>query len=212
MESIPAESERRELPLAWFTPPEWTDAVLRRPLELLNDHAHLEKKAALNALEMLLRWPNPSPPENWVQAMTSISIDEVSHLQTVCRLLSRRGGRLTQNHANPYASDLHRLVRRGKGNHEIADRLLVGALIEARSCERFCLLADRCPDDELRRLYAGLWRSEAGHYRIFLQLANSLPASMGVDERWNEMLAAEAEIVQRQKPGPRMHSGMGTER
>jgi len=202
------DSELRRLPLRWFTPPEWADAVLRDPLALLNDHAHLEKKAALNALDMLLRWPNPNPPENWVQAMTNISIDEVSHLQTVTRLLARRGGRLTQHHANPYAADLHRLVRRGDGNREIADRLLCGALIEARSCERFCLLAQRCPDDELRRLYAGLWKSEAGHYRVFLQLANELPHPLGVDERWNDLLDAEAAIVQRQKPGPRMHAGL----
>jgi tRNA 2-(methylsulfanyl)-N6-isopentenyladenosine37 hydroxylase len=145
-----------------------------------------------------------------VQAMTAISLDEVSHLQAVSRILARRGGRLTQSHANRYAADLHQLIRRGQANFEIADHLLVSALIEARSCERFCLLASNCPDEELRRVYIGLWRSEAGHYRIFLQLAKDLPASMGVDERWNEMLDAEAEIVRRQKPGPRMHSGVAT--
>ena len=89
------------LPLRYSTPPGWAAAVLARPLELLNDHAHLEKKAATNALELLNRWPEPTPPENWVAAMTAVSRDEVEHLAVVCRLLARRGGRLTKSHANP---------------------------------------------------------------------------------------------------------------
>src|SRR5438128_11836796 len=101
------------LPLRYVTPPEWAKSVLAAPLELLNDHAHLEKKAAANALELLNRWPEPAPPENWVAAMTAISRDEVEHLSAVCRLLARRGGRLTKSHANAYASELHKLVRRG---------------------------------------------------------------------------------------------------
>ncbi len=208
MERLLGEADRELLPLRWKTPDEWADTALADPLALLDDHAHLERKAAINALDLLLRWPGPVPPENWVQAMTGISIDEVSHLQTVTRLLARRGGRLTRWHANPYASELHKLVRRGRGNEDIIDRLIVSALIEARSCERFCILAEAATDEELRKLYAGLWKSEAGHYRVFLGLAKDLPRAMGVDERWEEMLAAESEIVRRQKPGPRMHGGV----
>src|SRR5438105_1402890 len=100
------------LPLRYQTPTTWAQAVLAHPLELLNDHAHLEKKAAANALELLNRWPDPRPPENWVAAMIAIARDEVEHLALVCRLLTRRGGRLTKSHANPYASALHQLVRR----------------------------------------------------------------------------------------------------
>src|SRR4028118_2189351 len=136
-----------DLPLKYATPPAWAADALRRPLELLNDHAHLEKKAASNALELLNRWPEPSPPENWVAAMTAIARDEVEHLSVVCRLLARRGGRLTRQHRNPYASDLHKLVRRGQGPGELVDRLMISALIEARSCERFRLLADHCGGD-----------------------------------------------------------------
>src|SRR4051812_45395924 len=104
-----------DLPLHYVTPPAWAEAARQRPLELLNDHAHLEKKAAMNALELLNRWPEPSPPENWVAAMTAIARDEVEHLAIVSRLLARRGGRLTKSHANPYASELHKLVRKGRG-------------------------------------------------------------------------------------------------
>src|SRR2546421_5756584 len=104
-----------ELALRYNTPSAWAADVLRRPLELLNDHAHLEKKAAANALELLNRWPEPNPPENWVAAMTAIARDEVEHLATVCRILARRGARLSRSHRNEYASRLRGLVRKGAG-------------------------------------------------------------------------------------------------
>ena len=202
-----------ELPLKYRTPLAWADGVLARPLELLNDHAHLEKKAATNALELLNRWPEPNPPENWVAAMTAVARDEVEHLSTVSRLLARRGGRLTRQHGNPYAADLHRLVRRGQGTNELVDRLMISALIEARSCERFKLLGDRLrelgADEELSKLYRGLWASEHGHYLTFIQLAEQIQPDDVVRERWEEMLDLEAEIIARQDPGPRMHSGEG---
>src|SRR5947208_1860724 len=116
--------EDAELPLRYVTPPTWATAALARPLELLNDHAHLEKKAATNALELLNRWPEPNPPENWVTSMTAVARDEVEHLATVSRLLARRGGKLTRQHANPYASELHKLVRKGRGKEELIDRLM----------------------------------------------------------------------------------------
>lgn len=199
------------LPLLYQTPPTWADAVLAKPLELLNDHAHLEKKAASNALELLNRWPEPSPPENWVAAMTAVARDEVEHLAVVSRLLARRGGRLTKSHANPYAADLHKLVRRGQGTEELADRLLISSLIEARSCERFKLLADSPAlqsDKELTKLYKGLWASEHGHYLSFLQLAEQLLPEKTIAHRWSQMLNAESKIIQSQPPGPRMHSSV----
>src|SRR5438045_8270364 len=111
-----------DLPLRYHTAASWAREVLRQPLALLNDHAHLEKKAAANALELLNRWPEPNPPENWVSAMTAIARDEVEHLAVVSRLLARRGGRLTRQHSNPYASELHKLVRWGRGTEELVDR------------------------------------------------------------------------------------------
>jgi tRNA-(ms[2]io[6]A)-hydroxylase len=197
-----------DLPLRYSTPQQWATRVLEEPLLLLNDHAHLEKKAAANALELLNRWPEPNPPENWVAAMTAVARDEVEHLATVSRLLARRGGRLTRQHSNPYASELHKLVRKGRGPHELIDRLMISALIEARSCERFNLLASICKDAELARLYQGLWASEHGHYRTFIQLAEQILPAGTVKFRWHQMLASEAMIIQSQAPGPRMHSGV----
>ena len=197
-----------KLPLRYQTLPQWATAALRQPLELLNDHAHLEKKAAANALELLNRWPEPSPPENWVAAVTAVARDEVEHLATVCRILARRGGRLTRQHSNRYAADLRALVRQGEGRDELVDRLMVSALIEARSCERFKLLGEACADDaELRKLYRGLWASEHGHYRTFIQLAEEIQTREKVRRRWDQMLDAEAKIIERQAPGSKMHSG-----
>ena len=140
--------------------------------------------------------------------MTAVARDEVEHLATVCRLLARRGGRLTKQHSNRYASDLRALVRQGTGPAELVDRLMVSALIEARSCERFKLLADVCPDKELAKLYRGLWASEHGHYRTFIQLAEQIQPEKLVANRWDEMLDAEADLIAKQPPGPRMHSGV----
>ena len=197
-----------DLPLRWTTPDRWAQQVLREPLKLLNDHAHLEKKAAANALELLNRWPEPCPPENWVHVMTAVARDEVEHLAIVTRLLARRGGRLTKRHRNLYAADLRGLVRNGTTPGELVDRLLISALIEARSCERFVRLADGCEDKELAKLYAALYASEEGHYRVFLALARDLPEAAGVEERWDELLDAEAKIIVEQPIGPTMHSGV----
>jgi tRNA-(ms[2]io[6]A)-hydroxylase len=201
-----------DLPLRYLTPSLWATEVLSRPLELLNDHAHLEKKAAMNALELVNRYPEPTPPENWVSAMTAIARDEVEHLALVCRMLARRGARLTRQHSNPYASRLRELVRMGLGPAELVDRLMVSALIEARSCERFKLLGEACTDAELAKLYRGLWASEHGHYRTFIQLAEEIQPQAAVQSRWSQMLDAEAQIIRTQPAGPRMHSGLSNQR
>ena len=126
----------------------------------------------------------------------------------VARILARRGGRLTHTHRNRYANDLRGLVRMGKGPLELIDRLMVSALIEARSCERFALLGEHCDDCELANLYRGLFASEAGHYRLFIDLARALPSVTAVDARWNVFLDAEAGIIAGQPPGSSMHSGV----
>jgi tRNA-(ms[2]io[6]A)-hydroxylase len=85
---------------------------------------------------------------------------------------------------------------------------MISSLIEARSCERFALLGEACDDDpELKKLYKGLWASEHGHYRTFIQLAEQLQPAEEVEKRWQQMLAGEADIIRQQSPGPRMHSG-----
>ncbi|MEO8100130.1 MAG: tRNA-(ms[2]io[6]A)-hydroxylase [Acidobacteriota bacterium] len=194
------------LPLHSRTPLAWGRAVLRDPIALLIDHAFLERKAASNALELMTRWPGEWTP-GWVEAMTSVARDETVHLAQVTRLLARRGGRMERLHKNPYANALRQLVRKG-AQGEVPDRLFVSALIEARSCERFAVLAEAAADDEeLAKFYKGLFTSEMGHYKIFLKLASNVAGRKDAQSRWEEMLVDEARIMGEQEPGPRIHSG-----
>ncbi|MAD77770.1 MAG: hypothetical protein CMJ51_00180 [Planctomycetaceae bacterium] len=206
---MPTNRATFELPLLVDTSDRWADMVLEHPEALLNDHAHLEKKAAQNALELLHRWPEPCPPENWVVSMTAVAKDEVEHLALVVRLLARRGGTLTKAHRNDYARALRAEIRPG-GEIETIDRLMVSALIEARSCERFEILSRCCPEEALAKVYRGLWASEKGHYLSFIDLARQVAARTdeadSVEVRWSAMLEAEARIITAQRPGPRMHS------
>lgn len=194
------------LPLLSRTPLAWGVAVLRDPVALLVDHAFLEKKAANNALELLTKWPNDWIP-GWVEAMTAVARDETAHLAQVTRLLLRRHGRLDKIHRNPYANALRLLVRKGLAGEPI-DRLLISAIIELRSCERFAVLAEASEDAELAALYQGLFASEMGHYTVFLNLARRIGPEPAVERRWAELLAAECEILAAQTPGPRIHSGV----
>ena len=197
-----------QLPLHCRTPDCWAERVLQEPLALLSDHAYVERKAASNALELLNRWPEPVCPDSWVVTLSSVARDEAAHLHSVSRLLKQRGGRLERLHRNSYANDLRKLVRKG-GSHELLDRLLVSALIEVRSCERFEVLSRCCSDSELAEFYRSLWSSEFGHHIVFLRLAEEITSKKEVSSRWGQMLEAEARIIQDQPPGPRMHSGLG---
>jgi tRNA-(ms[2]io[6]A)-hydroxylase len=194
------------LPLHCRTPSAWGHAVLADPINLLIDHAFLEKKAATNAMELLTRWPNDWL-EGWVDAMTTIARDEAAHLAQVTRMLHRRGGRLDRFHKNPYATALRELVRKGEPM-EILDRLLVSALIEVRSCERFAVLAATSGDTELAAFYRALFVSEFEHYKIFLDLGCKFVDAVALESRWQQMLAAESKIIAAQPTGPRIHSGM----
>ena len=195
------------LPLHSRTPAEWGHAVLADPISLLIDHAFLEKKAANNAMELMTRWPGDWL-SGWVETMTSVARDEAAHLAQVVRLLARRGGRLERIHKNPYANSLRLLVRKGQQPGEILDRLFVSALIEARSCERFAVLAAAADDEELAAFYKALFSSELGHFKVFLKLAYKIADKDVVESRWQQMLAAEAQILAAQLPGPRIHSGV----
>ncbi|MCB1139289.1 MAG: hypothetical protein KDK23_11060 [Leptospiraceae bacterium] len=179
-------------PLLQFTSSRWARAALESPYELLNDHAHLEKKAAANALELLCRWPDKEPPDHWVRAMSSMAAEEADHLKLVSGLLLEKGWKISRNHKNLYAGQLHRRVRRG-GRKELADRLYVAALIELRSCERFQTLAREAAESHpwISRLYASLMDSEVGHYHAFLRLAREVDP----EPVWSQWLQAEAEIM-----------------
>lgn len=207
---VTASPPTTDLPLRYHTPTAWATLALADAVSLLGDHAHLERKAASNALELVSRWPaGEASPDAWVSILAAVARDETIHLHAVSRLLAARGGGMPRVHRNPYASALHGLVRRGQGTLELLDRLLISALIEARSCERFDLLAASGLDAELCAFFDSLRGSEQGHYRVFLHLAEMVVAGEERDRRWSELLDAEAGIIAAQVPGPRMHSGVG---
>ena len=207
----PKSLAERELPLKIFTPEKWADCVLGDLNLLLCDHAHLEKKAALNALTLLHRRPDCTDSRVeaarfWANALTQIAEEEVSHLKLVLEHLHRRAGNLRKNHANPYATALRSLERKGQDPGDLIDRLLVSALIEARSCERFLLLSNKVEDPQLAKFFSALWSSEHGHYRTFIELACLVSHESEVFARWEEMLVMEAAIICVQAAEPRIHS------
>ena len=201
-----AKSKEVDLPLKRRTPLSWGVDALRDPLALLNDHAHLEKKAASNALDLLPRWPQKNPPRRWVKIMSGVARDEVSQLATVVKIVESRGGAMSRTHKNGYAQALHQLVRKGQGPSELVDRLLISALIEARSCERFAILAGAAQGDaELQKLYKSLWSSEHGHYRVFVEMGMLVGGNDEVTERFDDLLRREADIIARQPADASMH-------
>ena len=187
--ALAEQSLLQSLPLRCATPAAWARAALKDPDALLNDHAHLEKKAASNALELLCRWPDAQPPSGWLRALTSIAAEEAEHLRIVSGLLLQRGHPMARHHRNEYAGKLHSSIRRGEGRKELADRLYVAGLIEARSCERFILLA-REAQDELADLYRDFLGSEVGHFHAFFRMARQIH-----EDRTDEWLDLEAAVV-----------------
>lgn len=196
------------LPLKFKTPDIWASQVLADPLALLSDHLYLEKKAASNALQLLNRWPDSDQqPLEWAMMLSTVAKDETQHLHMVARLLKKRGGKLQRFHRNPYTAGLHQFIRKGLWTKEVVDQLLITAIIEARSCERFEVLGRNCKDEELAKFYTGLCSSEMGHYTLFYQLAEKIMPKPDVQARWEILLQNEAELMQVQPVGPRIHSG-----
>lgn len=194
-----------QLPLTWWTPLGWAATVLGDERALLADHAQLEREAARNALALMRRAPGHVDVLTWTSRLTGVARDEVGHLGAVVSRLADRGGELPRGFSNPYARDLRELVRPGGGHDEVVDLLLVSALIECRSCERFAHLA--ATDHELAGFFGSLMASELGHHRLFLTLAGWVSDGDAVTERWTWMLDREGPIAAAQPPGSRIHSG-----
>jgi tRNA-(ms[2]io[6]A)-hydroxylase len=182
------------------TDPRWLEVAVADLDATLADHAHCEKKAAASALKLVA--DHPDAPE-LVRALARLAQEELQHFLAVVAELTRRGRALGSDEGDPYARALLGLVR--SGPHRLLDRLLVAALIEARSCERLALLAGALEHPRLRELYRRLARSEAGHERLFVDLARRHGAGADVDARLDALARAEARIVAALPLAARIH-------
>jgi tRNA-(ms[2]io[6]A)-hydroxylase len=184
------------------TSPRWLAQVDSNLESILIDHAHCEKKAAGTALNLMFAYV-----ENveLCREMTAIVNEELEHFHMVLDLLARRGIRFRRLTPSTYGRQLNDLVRKQEPQKAV-DRLLVAGLIEARSCERFHVLAQHVKDAELAAFYYNLFESEARHHTTYTRLAMDFAADDVVMARLDELAAAEAAIVAKGEVNPRMHS------
>lgn len=182
------------LRLRHATDPRWTDAVLADLDAFLSDHAHNERKVVGSALALAGHHPLRS---DLVRAMTELAAEELGHFGQVHALLLARGATLGFDQPDPYAGPLNKLLRRRDVNEYLLDRLLVFAVVEARGCERFKLLADALPPGDLKEFYTELFRCEARHHGLFTGLAQQIFDRATVLARLDEILEAEGAIVAR---------------
>jgi tRNA-(ms[2]io[6]A)-hydroxylase len=183
------------------TDPRWVEVALGDLDRVLVDHAHCEKKAAAQALSLVAAYPDR---ERLVRRLSALAIEELRHFRAVHRELRRRKLDLGRDRGDPYAKRLQGLVRSG-GPGRLTDRLLVSGLIESRSHERLCLLADALPEAALADFYRALARAEEGHARLFVDLARRYDDHSAVDARLEELAGDEARIVASLPLEPRIH-------
>jgi tRNA-(ms[2]io[6]A)-hydroxylase len=186
------------------TDPRWVNLAEKSIEEILVDHAYCEQKAASTCISLIIQFPDK---EKMVDTLMPIVTEEWGHFRMVLKELKKRGHKLGAKRVDKYVVELMKLERKGgKRERQLMDKLLISALIEARSCERFRLLSENISDLDLREFYRELMVSEAGHYRTFLDLAKEYMPESEVKERWQEMLQAEAEIIRNLEiRGDRMH-------
>jgi tRNA-(ms[2]io[6]A)-hydroxylase len=175
------------------TDPRWAGIAGKNLSDILADHAWCEQKAASSCISLIIQYPHL---DELVQTLTPIVEEEWSHFKLVMNQIYKRGFSLSAAHKDEYVINLIKRSKRG-GSYadQLTDKLLICALIEARSCERFKLLSKELEDPELKEFYYGLMVSEAGHYVTFISLARKFQDRKKVDDRWQEMLQIESEII-----------------
>lgn len=186
------------------TDPRWADLASLSLEEILTDHAYCEQKATSTCISLIQNYPDR---EELVKQLAPIVTEEWGHFRMVMSELKKRKLKLGKQRKDEYVNALRKLIRLGdKVERQLMDKLLVSALIEARSCERFRILSEKLPQPELRKFYRIFMESEAGHYTLFMRLAKKYMPVKAVNERWHEMLEAEKEILKSlEVRGERIH-------
>ena len=186
------------------TDPRWVNLAEMDLGEILTDHAYCEQKAATSCISLIQGYPDR---HELVRELAPIVTEEWGHFRAVLAELDRRGLTLGRQRKDEYVNGLLDFSIRGQGREvALLERLLIFALIEARSCERFRLMSLYVSDAELRKWYHKFMVAEAGHYVLFIELARKYFPRQQVDRRWAEYLAYEAELLQGlDVRGDRMH-------
>ncbi len=175
------------------TDPRWVKIVEKNIEEILTDHAYCEQKAASTAISLIVSFPEY--PE-LVEEMVALVKEEISHFKMVHDRILKRGWVMGRDRKDDYVIALHKFFPKGGSRTtQLVHRLLYAALIEARSCERFRLLSEEINDTELRSFYRKLMVSEANHYTMFLGFARKYGDLDEVNQKWQDLLNYEAQIM-----------------
>ena len=181
------------LGLQFETSTSWAEIAKDNLEQILTDHAFAEQKASANAISIII---NYSEETDLVKDMSDIAIEELEHFRMVHQLMIQRGFVLGREQHNDYAKSLQKFFPKTKDRQTaLINRLLVAALIEARSCERFKVFSENMQDEELSKFYKDLMVSEANHYTLFLRYARKYMDRKIVDAKWKSLLAFEAEMM-----------------
>ena len=183
------------------TPERWVENALANQGDMLLDHAHCEKKAAMTAINLIHRYPN-NP--DLLMKMSRLAREELRHFEQVMKFIKKRKLTYTHMSASRYAAELRNDVRK-QDPERVIDLLIIGAFIEARSCERFAKIAPLL-DEDLRDFYLSLLKSEARHYQDYLKLAGQY-ASDELDERVQFFREKEKSLIESPDTEFRFHSG-----
>ncbi len=185
------------------TDPRWVNIVAKNIEDILTDHAYCEQKAASAAISFIIGFPEYT---ELVSEMSDLAQEEMSHFTMVHDLMKERGLTLGRERKDVYVNKLRFYFPKGGSRLEsLINRLLVAALVEARSCERFRLLSEELEDKKLVRFYRKLMISEAGHYTMFLKFARQYGDREIVDKKWQELLDYEASIMKELSVSNTMH-------
>lgn len=198
------DAQKTILGLQLPTDPRWADVAEKQIEDILVDHAYCEQKAASSCISLIVQFPDK---EELVDVLTPVVAEEWEHFERVIKQLKKRGLTLGKQRKDEYVLQLQGVLKKGGSREDqLVEKLLMNALIEARSCERFKMLWKNLSDEELQQFYYELMVSEAGHYVNFIELAKKYKPEDYVRKRWKEFLKAEAEIIRNLEPrGDRMH-------
>ncbi|HET9824473.1 MAG TPA: tRNA-(ms[2]io[6]A)-hydroxylase [Chitinophagaceae bacterium] len=199
-----SEHTKNILGLQLPTDPRWVNFAEKSLEEILTDHAYCEQKAATFCISLVQRY---SDKEKLVNELSPVVTEEWGHFRLVLAELQKRNLKLGKQRRDEYVNELLKFEKKGGAEEDrLLDKLLICALIEARSCERFKRLSEGLDDKYLRNFYRRFMESEAGHYTLFIDLAETYVDKKKVRNRWKQWLEYEAKIMEHLTPrGDRMH-------